>query len=325
MTSPNKIAAALLAGVVTSLTGAAAQAADCKIGISMSTLNAPYYAAQEAAVRDEGKKLGCDVLSSDGQRDMNKQISDIEDMVARKVSLLLVNPQDPEGLVPAVNAASAAGIKVVVIDADLNPKANFVTHVQSSNVENGELVGRWLAKTLGGKPATVAIISGNQGNPGGENRRMGVVRGYVEGQLAGSGVAKLNIVAQGWGGWTSEGGVSAMEDIITAHPDVNVVIGENDSMVLGARRALEAAHKLDGVLLLAAADGQKEALALIKEGKYGATGLNDPDLIGRTGVEIGMKSVKGELPAEFPKHYLIKPEVISKENVDRYYRPDSVF
>src|SRR5262245_44081729 len=91
---------------------APAAAADCKIGVSMSTVNAPYYAAQEAAVRDEGKKRGCEVLSGDAQRDMNKQIADIEDMVARGAQLILVNPQDPEGLIPAVNAASQAGAKV---------------------------------------------------------------------------------------------------------------------------------------------------------------------------------------------------------------------
>ena len=86
-----------------------------------------------------------------------------------------------------------------------------------------------------------------------------------------------------------------MEDLLTAHPDANVVLGENDSMVLGAMKALEAQGKTD-VLALAAADGQKEALALIKDGKYGATGLNDPDLVARTAVDIGLKAVKGELP-----------------------------
>ena len=89
-------------------------------------------------------------------------------------------------------------------------------------------------------------------------------------------------------------------------------------------KALEAAGKTD-ILVLAAADGQKEALALIKEGKYGATGLNDPDLVARTAVDIAVKAFKGELPADFPKLELTTPDVITQENVDKYYRKDAVF
>ena len=90
-------------------------------------------------------------------------------------------------------------------------------------------------------------------------------------------------------------------------------------MVLGAVKALEAAGKKD-VLVLAAADGQKEALAMIKDGKYGATGLNDPDLVARTAVDIGLKALKGEIPSDYPKLVLTKPDVITKDNVDKYYR-----
>ncbi len=103
-----------------------------------------------------------------------------------------------------------------------------------------------------------------------------------------------------------------------------MILGENDSMVLGAMKALEASGKTD-VLVLAAADGQKEALALIKEGQYGATGLNDPDLVARTAVDIGLQALSGELGADFPKLVLTEPAVITEENVDQFYREDAVF
>ena len=95
-------------------------------------------------------------------------------------------------------------------------------------------------------------------------------------------------------------------------------------MVLGARKALEAAGKKD-VLLVAAADGQKEALQMIKEGKYGATGLNDPDAVGRTAVDVGMKALDGSLPAGFSKLDIAAPAVITKDNVDKYIKPNAVF
>jgi ribose transport system substrate-binding protein len=302
----------------------AAKAADCKVGIAMYTLGAPYFAAQVAAAEDQAKKAGCEVTSADGQNDMAKQIADVEDMVAKGINLLILNPRDPEGLVATANAATAAGVKVVVMDSSINTKANVVTQVRSSNDQNGYLVGQWLAGATKGKHLKIILLSGDKGNEVGRDRRLGVFKGLVEGQLNNEGHTDFEVVGQGWGGWANEGGLAAMEDLLTAHPDANVVLGENDSMVLGALKALEAAGKTD-VLALAAADGQKEALALIKEGKYGATGLNDPDLVARTAVDIGLKAIKGELPKDFPKLNLTTPAAITKENVDKFYRADAVF
>ena len=165
----------------------------------MFTLNAPYYAAQLQAAQDQAKKAGCSVSTSDGQNDMTKQIGDVEDMVAKGVNLLIINPRDPEGLVPAVNAAAQAGVKVVVIDSGLNPKANYVTLVQSSNDRNGFLVGQWIAKRMAGKPMKIALLSGDKGNVVGQERRLGVLRGILEGQLVSDGRAGVRDRGAGLG------------------------------------------------------------------------------------------------------------------------------
>lgn len=311
---------------LTSLFAGTARAADsCLVGISMFTLGAPYYAAALDAASKKAKAMGCEVTTSDGRNDMSKQINDVEDMVARGVNVLLIDPRDPEGLVTSVNAASKAGIKVVVFDSALNPRANYVTLVQSSNDQNGRLTGAWLANKMKGQPMKIALISGTKGNVVGEERRLGVIRGLTEAQLQQGGAAGFQIVGQGWGDWTQEGGLKAMEDLLVAHPDINVVLGENDSMVLGARKALESAGKADKVVLLAAADGQKEAYRLIKEGKYGATGLNDPDQIGTLAARYGVEALQGKLPANFPKVYYTNPAAVTQANVDKFYKADSIF
>ena len=318
-TSVAAVAACLLVGI-----GGTSRAA-CLIGMSNYTLSAPYFAAQDAEAHKYGAQIGCQVISANAQNDMSKQIADIEDMVSRHVNLLIVNPRDPEGLVPAVNAATRAGVKVVAVDSTLDPRANFVTQVQASNLKNGEAVGEWLAGRMRGTPMKIALISGDKGNLVGQERRDGVFAGLTEGQLRDEGHAGFTVVGEGWGAWTQEGGLNAMEDLLTAHPDINVVIGENDSMALGARRALEQHHHLDGVLVLAAADGQKEAVKLIADGQYGATGLNDPSVIIKDAIDIGMQAVKGSLPAEFPKLDYTKPVAITKANASQYYHPDAVF
>ena len=302
-----------------------ASAQDCNVGISMYTLGAPYFAAQEASARQAAEEAGCAVRSADAQNDMVKQIGDIEDMVAAGINILIVNPRDAQGLIPAVNSASAQGVKVVVIDSALDPSADFVTLVQSSNEANGELVGDWLAKRLGGEPARIALLSGDRGNVVGRDRRLGVLRGLADSMLTNFGHADIEVLGQGWGNWSTEGGLVAMEDLLTAHPDINVVIGENDSMVLGARAALQAAGRLDGVVLAAAADGQKEAYDLIRQGEYGVTGLNNPNEIAQTAVDIGIQALNGTLPADTPKLTYTKPAAITQENVDQYYDPESLF
>ncbi|WP_127144357.1 substrate-binding domain-containing protein [Pelagibacterium montanilacus] len=298
---------------------------ECRIGIAMYTLGAPYFAAQEATARRVAEEAGCEVRSADGQNDMVKQIGDIEDMVAAGINILIINPRDAQGLVGAVNAASAAGVHVVAIDSTLDPSADFITQIQSSNEANGELVGDWLAREMGGEPVRIALISGSQGNLVGRDRRLGVIRGLVDSLLTNYGNADVEILGQGWGDWATEGGLDAMEDLLTAHSDINVVLGENDSMVLGARAALQAAGRLDEVILVAAADGQKEALELIRDGEYGVTGLNNPNEIARMAVEVGLQALNGELPETMSKLTYTEPAAITQDNVDQYYDEESLF
>lgn len=314
-----------LAAAASLLAVGAAQAADCKIGISMKTLDAPYFAAQEVSAKKHAEELGCEVISADAQNDLNKQIADVEDMVAQGIGALIVNPRDSKGMVPAVNAATAAGVKVFVIDSTLDPAANFVTLVQSSNTQNGQLVGQWLANHTKGKDLKIALLSGDKGNEVGQERRLGVLAGLVEGQLRNEGRVRFEVVGQGWGMWGHEGGLKAMEDLLVANPDINVVLGENDSMVLGAKKALEQSGKLDGVMLVAAADGQKEALQMIKEGGYSVTGLNDPAIVAATAVDLAKKALDGQLPADTPKITYTTPMAITKDNVDQYLKADAVF
>ncbi|KND60469.1 Ribose ABC transporter, periplasmic ribose-binding protein RbsB [Candidatus Burkholderia verschuerenii] len=311
-----KAAGAIALAVAAVALSSSAFAADkMKVGISMKVLNAPYFAAAMESAKARATELGQDVIVADAQGKMQKQISDVEDLVTRGIKVLIIDPADPKGLVNAVNAATAAGVKVVVIDSTLDPKANYLTLVQSSNRENGSMVGQWVVDTMGDKPLKIALISGEKGNPVGRERRDGVLEGIMEAQLAKTGKVNVQVVGQGCGNWSDEGGLKAMEDLLVANKDIN--------MVLGARRAIESANR-QGITLVAAADGQKEALALIKQGKYGATALNDPALVARTAVDIGVKAAQGQA-VNVPKISYTPSAVISKDNVDKFYNPKAIF
>jgi ribose transport system substrate-binding protein len=298
-----------------------------RIGVAMKTLNAPYFAAQGKAAEEEAKKLGATAISADSQNDMMKQIADVEDLLAKGIDGLILNPKDAKGLVPVTKECAKAGVPVVIIDSSIDPAADYVTTVQSNNTANGMKVGEWFASAFGDKTPRIALLSGEQGNVVGEDRRDAVFRGITEAQLRQYGKASYVVVGQGWGGWTTEGGLKAMEDLLTAHKDIDVVLGENDSMVLGAIKAIQEAGKqpMKDIFVFAAADGQKEALQAIKAGTYGATGLNNPKLVASTGVDILVKAIKKELPANFPKVSYTEPAAITKDNVDKFIDPNAVF
>ena len=308
----------------TTAAGPAKAAKDITIGLSMYTLDAPYFAAQANAVKKKAAAMGVKrVIATEAHDDMNKQLADVEDLLSKSIDVLILNPKDPNGLVPATRAAARAGVPVIIIDSSISPTADYVTTVQSNNLANGELVGEWLASQMKGQPIRMALLSGTQGNPVGKERRQGVFRGIIEQQLRDSNKSGFQILTQGWGNWTHEGGLKAMEDILVACPDANVLVCENDSMCLGALKAIAEAGRKNRILVVAAADGQKEAYEAIRRSEYGATGLNDPVLVGGTAVEIAVKYLNGQ--RDFPKIYYTPAAAITKANVDKFYRADSEF
>jgi ribose transport system substrate-binding protein len=289
----------------------------------MYTLGAPYFAAQLNAAKRKAREYGIKVLSSNAQDDMIKQLADVEDMLTQGIDLLILNPKDPKGLVPATEAATQAGVSVIIMDSSIDPSADFITTVQSNNMQNGILVGEWLARQLKGKEIRIALLSGVPGNPVGKTRRNGAFLGLIEQQLRSASSSTFRIVAQGWGNWTHEGGLKAMEDLLVSHPDVNVLLSENDSMALGAIEAIIEAGKKEQILVAAIADGQKEALKMIQSGGYGATGMNNPTLVAETAIEIGLRVLSGE--TDFPEKTYTPAVCISKSNVGKYYDPNSEF
>jgi ribose transport system substrate-binding protein len=293
-----------------------------RIGYSSPSLNAPYYVVLSKAIQKNVEDYGMKFIPADGQDDITKQITSVEDLLAAGANVLILNPLDPKALVPAVNDAVKSGIPVFIIDSYIDPSANYICYVQADNEGNGELIGEWIAKQLGSTEIKAALISGREGNPVGREKRLGFVRGFTETQLMLQGHANLNIVSHGWGNWTNNGGLKAMEDILVAHPDVNVLVAENDAMAMGALKAIDESGK-SGKIIIAGFDGQKEAYELIIAGKIGATALNPPGIMAKLVVEAAVKYLNNERNINKVIH--TPAAIITRENVDRFYDPKAIF
>ncbi|WP_158837433.1 substrate-binding domain-containing protein [Polaribacter sp. L3A8] len=295
-----------------------------KIGYCTPSLNAPYYQALFQSIKATTEKNGMIFLSADGQDDINKQVAAVEDLITKGVDALLLNPKDPDALVGVTKLAKAAGIPVFIIDSSINPSADYVTTIQSNNLANGELAGEWLVKKMGKTKMNIALLSGNAGNPVGRTRKQGLLQGITEEQLRTQGKIDLNVKTQAYTDWTYAGGLKAMEDILVAHPDINVVITESDVCVLGAIKAIAQAGKTDDILIVAGADGQKEAIKYIMDTNfYGCTAMNSPVQIGKNAVKCAIQFINGK--KDFPKKSYTAPLLITKENAAKYYNPKALF
>ena len=295
-----------------------------KIGYCTPSLNAPYYQALLQSIQATTKKNGMVFLSADGQDDINKQIAAVEDLITKGVDALLLNPKDPDALVGVTKMAKAAGIPVFIIDSSIDSSADYVTTIQSNNLANGELAGEWLVKKMGNKTMNIALLSGNAGNPVGRTRKQGLLQGITEEQLRTQGKIDLNVKTQAYTEWSYAGGLKAMEDILVAHPDINVVITESDVCVLGAIKAIAQAGKTDDILIVAGADGQKEAIKYIMDTDfYGCTAMNSPVQIGKNAVQYAIEYMNGK--RDFQKTSFTAPLLITKENAAKYYNPKALF
>ncbi|QRM90270.1 substrate-binding domain-containing protein [Lacinutrix sp. WUR7] len=295
-----------------------------KIGYCSPSLNAPYYQALLQSIQSSTEKNGMIFYAADGQDDINKQIAAVEDLITKGIDALLLNPKDPDALVGVTKLAKAAGIPVFIIDSSIDPSAEYVTTIQSNNLANGELAGEWLVKKMGNKVMNIALLSGNAGNPVGRTRKQGLLQGITEEQLRTQGKIDLNVKTQAYTEWSYAGGLKAMEDILVAHPDINVVITESDVCVLGAIKAIAQAGKTDDILIVAGADGQKEAIKYIMDTDfYGCTAMNSPVQIGKNAVEYAIQYMNGK--RDFKKTSFTAPLLITKENAAKYYNPKALF
>ena len=303
----------------------AAQAADkpLKIGFSNRTLNGAFFNGLTEYMKIYAKKNGYEIITTDATGNMNKQISDVEDMFSQGIDILVLNPQDPAAGVNIAKKAAAKKIPVIDLDSDISLDAPVLTRVMANNAVNNKMLGEYTVKMFGDKPINAVLISGNQGSLVGASRRDNYMAGVMEEQLRLYGHTNFTVLMQGWGNWDQQGGLKAMEDALVAHGDkINLVYSEMDDMALGAIRALKAAGKLKNVTVVAH-DGYKKGLESIKAGELKATASNNPKALAEKVMEVIKEYKAGK--TKFPEYEFITPILITKDTVDKYYDKDSIY
>lgn len=311
----NLLAAGAIALAAATATPAAAQD-EIKIGIVNLSLCCAYFVGMDKAIKEEASVYpNITVISTDAEGDVAKLTANVEDILAQDVDGIIVSGAWIEAAPEALDAINAAGVPVVLVDRMLKG-GDFTSWIGPDNYAIGVGIGKYIVERLGNEGLVVVLRGGPADNSIGLARTNGMLS---EVEKAGLRVEK----APDFGGWSVDGGFKLMEDMLTKHPKIDAVFCENDSMCLGAQKAIADAGR-SGEMFLTSVDGEKGTLKeIMTEGSnYGATGLNNSDQIGRASFHRLMAILAG---AEAPKETVLPSPIITKDNAVKFYNPDSVF
>jgi len=299
--------------------GPEAEARTFTIGVANFSQCCPYFIGMnDAVIAEAAAYTNITVVTTNADGDAAKFQSDIEDLIAQGVDGVIISGAWLEQAPAALDALAEAGIPSVLVDRQFGVGGEtYSSYVGPQNLVIGEQDGQYIADRLGGEGVVVQLRGGPADNSIGLNRSNGMLS--VLETYPGITV----VTAPDFGGWSADGGITLMEDMLAANPQIDAVFCENDSMCLGAQTAIADAGRSEEMFLVGV-DGETAALEAIMNGtNYAATGLNSSDQIGRAGFHRLMAILAGATPVERDT-YLPSP-LITIDNVMRYYNPEGTF
>lgn len=251
------------------------------IGLVVSTLDNPFFVTLKEGAEAKAAELGIKITVLDSQNDPAKELGNVEDLLTQGVSLILINPTDSDAVVSAILAANEKSVPVITLDRGANG-GDVVAHIASDNVAGGEMAGAYIVEQLGGA-GKVVELEGIAGTSAARDRGLGFNKA-----LEGTGI---EVVAKQVADFDRTKGLSVMENILQAQPEINAVFAHNDEMALGALKAIEASGR---EVMVVGFDATDDAVAAVSEGLLAATVAQQPDQIGSLGVEFAKKVIAGE-------------------------------
>ena len=228
---------------------------------SESTSN-PFRATETQSITDEAKKLGIKLIQRNANANVPQQNTDIQDMIAQGAQVLIVAPENSDGLAPAFAAAKAKHIPVLTIDRTVNGTAcsDFIGFIGSDFLGQAKIAADDLGTALNGQ-GNVAVLQGTSGNNVATDRTNGFNQ-----ELAAK-YPNIKIVASQTANFDQATGQKVMEQILQSNPDITGVYAQNDTMALGAIQAIKAAGKTPGKdIKVVAIDGTQQCVQNVAAG-----------------------------------------------------------
>lgn len=294
-------AVAALALTATACNSGSSGSTGTKVGLSISTLNNPFFVQLKAGAQAEAKAEGVSLTVTDAQNDASQQANQIQNFTSQNMKSIIINPVDSDAAGPSVKVAGNANIPVIAADRGVNG-AEIATTVASDNVEGGRLAAKTMAEQLGNK-GTIVILQGTAGTSAARERG----QGFAEGLKAYPGI---KVVAEQPADFDRTKGLDVMTNLLQAHTGINGVFAQNDEMALGAIKAL--GSKAGKSVKVVGFDGTPDGLTAVKAGTLSATVAQQPKELGKLAVQNAVKAAKGEKMTDTVK---VPVKVVTKQNV----------
>jgi len=314
--------AAVLAAALLSFAGGA-QAKGKVIGVSWSNFQEERYRIDEAAIKAVLVADGDKYISADAQSSAQKQLTDIESLIAQGANVLIVLAQDASAVAPAVQKAIDEGIPVIGYDRLIeNPNALYITF------DNKE-VGRMQARAVfAARPAgNYAFIKGSSADPNADFLFSGQIEVLKDAIDAGT----IKNVGEAYtDGWLPANAQKNMEQILTRNGNkIDAVVASNDGTAGGAIAAL-AAQGLAGAVPVSGQDGDHAALNRVALGTQTVSVWKDSRALGKKAGEVALLLAGGTKMSEVPgvvkfsggpkkvemNSLFLKPVPVTRENLD---------
>lgn len=286
------------------------------VAFSQMEMNNAWRVAETNSIQEEAEKRGVELIYTDAGGDTAKQVSDVEDIVNQHPDVIMMAPREYEGMAPALEAAKAAGIPVLLLDRETAGVAgeDYLAFVGADFYWEGQECAKKLVERFGTEEeVNVVQITGTPGSSVAIDRQKG-----FEEELAK--YDNFNIIATQNGEFTRSIAQTAMENIIQAQGDkIDAVYGHDDECAIGAIQALKSAGMKPGEeVAVVGIGGFKDACVCIQNGEMDGTVLCSP-WFGPTVFDLCEKIVNGETIDTF----IVNPGyMIDSSNVDEYI-PDA--
>src|SRR5687768_8117713 len=261
------------------------------IGVSVLTMENPFFAVIADNIKSEAKKAGYDTLITDGDMKVEEQRRQVQDFIVKKCAAIVLCPTDAVSIGPVIQEANAAGIPVFTADlACLDPKAEVVSHIATDNLAGGKQAGDAMIEALGESGGKVVILHFKKAESC--LLRVQGFREVIDAHNKGRESGKIEIVSEVPGEGHTDQGYKCTQDALQTTADLAGIFAINDPSALGAYAALEKAGKADQVKIIGF-DGQPDGKQAIKDGKIYADPIQYPDRIGQMTVQTILKYFDG--------------------------------
>ncbi|PHV07870.1 sugar ABC transporter [Janthinobacterium sp. BJB412] len=287
----------LALGLLASLAAAGALAADQPVvGLITKTETNPFFVKMKEGAQRAATLQGAKLLTAAGKADGDNagQVGAIENMISAGAKAILITPNDSKAIVPAIKKARAQGVMVIALDSPADPVDATDALFATDNFQAGLLIGKYAKAALGGKPAKIATLDLFPGHPVGVSRHNGFLAGFGAADITAktTGLAKTAEVVCMADSFGDQGkGQTAMENCLQKNPDINLVYTINEPAAAGAYKALKAAGKEKGVMIVSV-DGGCAGVRDLKAGVIAATAQQYPLKMAGLGVDAGVVYAK---------------------------------